>query len=56
MECEDPEKTTSTYQVLQVSPPVQSTPQKDSDDSVIFTRFSEPFKGAKGKTKTTGTI
>jgi len=54
MECGDPEKT-STCQVLQVSAPVQSTPQKDSD-SVIFTRFSEPFKGAKGKTKTTGTI
>lgn len=55
LECGDPEKTTSTCQVLQVSPPVQSTSQKDSDGSVIFTRL-EPFKGAKGKTKTTGTI
>ena len=35
LECGDPEKTTSTCQVLQVSPPVQSTPQKDSDGSVI---------------------
>lgn len=36
LECGDPEKTTSTCQVLQVSPPVQSTPQKDSDDSELY--------------------